>query len=66
MSVQGPGAVEAADLGPQLPLVAGEGALGAGAAARPPDLGAADQQAGGAVEGQRGRHLPGPGEARRG
>lgn len=62
---QGPGAVEAADPGPQFPVLAGEGALGTRAAARPPDLRPADQQAGGTMEGQRGRHLPGPGEAGR-
>ena len=42
----------AVDPGPSVSPVAGQGAVGAGAAEGAPDLGAANQQAGGTVEGQ--------------
>lgn len=57
--------MEAADCGPVLFGVAGEEPDRARPDARPSDLGAADQQVGGVVEGEHGRHLPGPRKARR-
>jgi len=59
----GPERMEAADRGPVLSVVAGEGALGAGAVPGAAGHGAADQQAGGAVEGDARGQVRGPGAA---
>ena len=63
---QGPITVAAVDSGPSVSVVAGEGSIGAGAAESSPDLRSADQQTGGAVEGEPGRQTGGSREAGRG
>jgi len=66
MFLQGPVTVATIDPGPPVPTMAGEGTIRPGPAARSSDLGAADQQAGGAVEGQPRGEARGSGEARGG
>ena len=51
LCVQGPQPVAAADPGPAVSFMAGEGTIRPGPDAQSPDLGPADQQAGGVVEG---------------